>query len=95
MIDEMIPSFADPRMRNLYDVLLGRREPTMDEKGTLVAVGIDIFEGEGTDPREIRLPNPALARAVGVIMERAWQIDAEGVENRLAAYVQEMVDAAD
>lgn len=90
MIDEMIADLSDPRLRVLYDALLGRRVPTTDEKGVLVAVGMDISRCMESGDREIKLPHPAFVLKVGLVMERAWQIDEEGVKKRLRSYVEEI-----
>lgn len=89
MIDEMIPDLADPGFRALYDVLLGRQEPTPEQKGVLLAVGMDISRSAQTGDLEIKLELPEIAYKVGLIMERAWKIDEPGVSRRLRAYVDE------
>lgn len=76
MIDELIPDLENPRLRRLYDALLGRREPTDDEKGVFIAVGCGIASGEH------------LAK-VELVMERAWELDRDGMERRLRCWIED------
>ncbi len=90
MIDELIPDLHDPRLRALYDALLGKREATMDEKVALVAVCMDVADSAKGDDLDSRFPNPAYAVKIACIMERAMQVDEHTFDRRLNAYIDDV-----
>lgn len=94
MIEEMIPDLFDPRLRALYDALRGRREATETEKVVLVAVCQDMAEGFERGDMESTLPNVALALQIGLVIERAMEVDKVICDRCLCAYVADVTKLA-
>lgn len=70
----------------MFDALLGKREATRNEKGILVAVQLSLQEAQETGDQQIKLPNPAYAIKVALVMERAFNLDEEGYKRRIQGY---------
>lgn len=87
----MIPDLADPKLRALYDALLGRREPTWPDKAVLLAVTgvVDSVE---------RLPEAVVAPArerIATVIGRAFRIDPTGTAQRMRSWLAELRAKAD
>lgn len=96
MIDEeMIPDLANPALRAMYDALLGKREATRNEKATILTVQHSIEEAHETGDQRIKLPNPAYAVKVALIMQRAFDMDEEGYKHRIQGWYGEFIQEAE
>lgn len=96
MIDEeMIPDLGNPALRAMYDALLGKRKATRSEKATVLAVQLSLEEAEETGDQRIKLPNPAYAVKVALIMQRAFNLDEEGYKRRIQSWYGEFIQEAE
>jgi hypothetical protein len=91
MIDELIPDLADPDLRALYDALRGRREPRMDEKCVLIAVGARMAGAvlPATMDALNEFGKETYAK-IALLIERADRIDASGVAARFISYIRDV-----
>lgn len=95
MIDELIPDLSDPKLRALYEVLRGRREPRMDEKSVLVAVGAKMAGATNSTFNVIDVLGQAMCDKITLLIIRASRIDASRVAARFIAYMQDIKQEAE
>lgn len=98
MIDGSIPDLTFPPLRRLYMVLLGREDPTRNEKVVLLGVAADIIQAAGLRDFGMRITegdSAYIINEVALIIDRAFKIDPKGAEDRMRAFAEEFQREAD